>query len=230
MAGKNYSELNMKALSAYYGDRKRMPIGKHNFFSVLVPFVEVEEEGKEDGKKELCILFELRAEGNIMDPGEICFPGGHMEPGESAGRCAFRETEEELGIPAKNIKFIGRGDTLRGFSNYTLYTTIGGVDYEDYLNMKVEASEVAEGFLVKVSEFLNAEPCVYSSTVIADRTDFPYEYAGIKEDYPWSVGKWDTVIYHVNDIDGNERIVWGITGGIVRHVMDQLEEIVNNYR
>ena len=197
-------------------------MGRHSFFSVLVPFVEVDNE--------LCLLFELRANGNIMSAGEICFPGGHMEPGESAGRCAFRETEEELGIPTENIRFIGRGDTMRGFSGYTLYTTMGEVSFDDYLNMKPDSSEVAEGFLVKVSQFLDNPPYVYSSEVIADRTGFPYELAGISSDYPWSTGKWDTVIYNVEDINGNHRIVWGITGGIVRYVMDQIEEIIHGYR
>ena len=212
----------MKALSAYYSDRERLPMGSHRFFSVLVPFVEVEGD--------LCLLFQQRATGNIMSSGEICFPGGHMEGRESAGRCALRETEEEMGIPASRIRFIGRGDTMRGFSGYTLYTTIGEIKYEDYLNMNLEPTEVAEGFLVRVSEFLEKPPYIYSSDVIADRTGFPYELAGIKEDYPWSMGKWDTVIYNVIDIKGNHRIVWGITGGIVRHVMDQLEEIIHDYR
>ena len=165
-----------------------------------------------------------------MAPGEICFPGGHMEAGESAGRCALRETEEELGIPTRNIRFVGRGDTLMGFSGYTLYTTVGEISYEDYLNITPEPSEVAEGFLVKVSEFLENEPFIYTSEVIADRSDFPYELAGITEDYPWSMGKWDTVIYNVNDINGRHRIVWGITGGLVKHVMEQLGEAMDVFR
>lgn len=197
-------------------------MGKHTFYSVLVPFVEVDEE--------LCLLFEKRAEGNIKDPGEICFPGGHLEEGESAGRCAMRETEEELGIPAERITFIGRGDTVRGFANYTLYTTIGKVEYEDFLNMKPEETEVAEGFLVKVSEFMDKEPYVYKSEVVAKRDDFPYELAGITPDYPWTMGKWDTVIYNVKDISEKDRIVWGLTGGIVRHVMSQLAEAEDVFR
>ena len=199
--------IDIKTVATYYRDRERLPMGRHRFFSVLVPFIEV------DG--ELYLLFEERAGGNIMDPGEICFPGGHMEPGESPGRCALRETEEELGIPMNNIRFLGRGDTLKGFSGYTLYTTMGEVMYQDYLDMKPDEAEVAEGFLVSVNEFMEKEPYVYSSEVVADRTGFPYELAGISEDYPWSKGKWDTVIYNVKDMNGKDRIVWGLTVGIV---------------
>ena len=221
----NMRKLDIKDIETYYKDRKRTPMNKHTYFSVLVPFVEVEGE--------LYLLFEQRAEGKIMAPGEICFPGGHMEPGESPGRCALRETEEELGIPAGNIKFLGRGETLMGFSSYTLYTTIGQVDYEDFLKISPHTEEVSEGFLVKISEFMDNEPYVYSSVVYADRTDFPYELAGITPDYPWTKGKWETVVYRVKDgldSQGKERIVWGLTGGIVRHVMGQLEEASHVFR
>ena len=34
----------------------------------------------------------------------------------------------------------------------------------------------------------------------------------------------------LKDIKGIERIVWGITGGIVKHVMDQLTEATDVFR
>ena len=37
---------------------------------------------------------------------EYCFPGGHMEGGESFEESARRETLEESGIKIKNIKFL----------------------------------------------------------------------------------------------------------------------------
>ncbi|VDO00613.1 unnamed protein product [Rodentolepis nana] len=33
-------------------------------------------------------------------PGEVCFPGGKIDPGESAIEAAFRELNEEVGIPS----------------------------------------------------------------------------------------------------------------------------------
>ena len=74
------------------------PIGKHRFFSVLVPLVE------KDG--ELNLLFELRSSKMKADPGEICFPGGHVEPGEDFRTAAVRETFEEIGIPEDRIEGI----------------------------------------------------------------------------------------------------------------------------
>ena len=105
------------------------PIGKHRFFSVLVPLVE------KDG--ELNLLFELRSSKMKADPGEICFPGGHVEPGEDFRTAAVRETFEEIGIPEDRIEVIGQGNTIFGYANYTMYTYIGVIRYEDYLNVSL---------------------------------------------------------------------------------------------
>ena len=62
-------------------------------YAVLVPLVE------RDG--EVYVLYEVRAATMRRQPGEVCFPGGHIEGDESPENCAVRETWEELGIPAE---------------------------------------------------------------------------------------------------------------------------------
>ena len=52
-------------------------------------------------------------------PGEVCFPGGHVERGENPRDTALRETFEEIGVPIERIEVIGQGDTLYGYANYT---------------------------------------------------------------------------------------------------------------
>ena len=64
-------------------------------FAVLVPLVY--EKG------EPSLLFEVRADTLNRQPGEVCFPGGRMEGGETPLQCALRETEEELSLPAASI-------------------------------------------------------------------------------------------------------------------------------
>ena len=38
--------------------------------------------------------------------GEYCFPGGHLELGESFADCAQREVREETGMEIENIEFL----------------------------------------------------------------------------------------------------------------------------
>ena len=58
-------------------------------YAVLIPWVK-----KEDGD---ALLLEVRSE-KVKQPGEVCFPGGRVEPGETTAEAAVRETCEELGL------------------------------------------------------------------------------------------------------------------------------------
>ena len=73
-------------------------------YAVLVPLVE-RPEG-------LCLLYEVRADTLGRQPGEVCFPGGRLEPGEDAVSCALRETWEELGIPRPAVEVVAELDWI----------------------------------------------------------------------------------------------------------------------
>lgn len=58
------------------------------------------------------MVFEVRAAGLKTQPGDICFPGGRMEEGETALQCALRELKEETGISPSDLRVLGQFDTL----------------------------------------------------------------------------------------------------------------------
>lgn len=58
------------------------------------------------------MVFEVRAGSLKTQPGEICFPGGAVERGETPKQAAVRETMEELLINRCQIRVIAPLDVL----------------------------------------------------------------------------------------------------------------------
>ncbi|MDY2960331.1 MAG: CoA pyrophosphatase [Hornefia sp.] len=200
--------INLEKIMKLYKDRPAEYIGKHKDFSVLVPIVRRGEK--------LFFMYEVRSGELDSDPGEICFPGGHVEEGETFKEAAYRETAEETGISSEKIKEIGTGGILQGYANYTLYTYIGLIEYEDYVDAEIERSEVQELFLVDIEELRNVPFEHIHQRVVGEMgDDFPYEKIGIDREYKWRQGSW---IIPVVKIDG--RTIWGLTARITEHVLE----------
>ena len=93
----------LDALRRRFGGHEPGLMGARREFAVLCPLVE-----QPDG---LHFLFEVRA-ADLPQGGEVCFPGGRKEPGETFIECALRETEEELAIPHSEITLLGTPDFI----------------------------------------------------------------------------------------------------------------------
>ncbi|MBT8214573.1 MAG: CoA pyrophosphatase [Acidimicrobiia bacterium] len=68
--------------------------------AVLVPLYD-------DGNGEMRVVLTKRPDHMPTHPGDVVFPGGHIDPGETPLEAAVRETWEEVGIPAGSIEVIG---------------------------------------------------------------------------------------------------------------------------
>ena len=86
-------------------------------YAVLVPLV--------DGPEGPSLLFEVRASTLAHQPGEVCFPGGRVEPGESPKDCALRETFEELAIPPGEVELIAPLDRLVQQGKFVMHPFLG---------------------------------------------------------------------------------------------------------
>jgi 8-oxo-dGTP pyrophosphatase MutT (NUDIX family) len=183
-------------------------------YAVLVPLVE-----GEDG---LSLLYEVRASTMRRQPGEVCFPGGRMEPGESPEDCALRETWEELSIPHDAVRVLGRLDFVPHRTRVILYPVLALVEGEAVARMCPNPDEVDETFQIPLSHLIGKEPMECGFALVPQPgADFPYETVGIPKDYHWQSG-WETCpVYRWQG-----RAVWGLTGRITRHLVGLMRQLV----
>ena len=177
-------------------------------YAVLVPLVE--------SAVGLSLLFEVRAETLAHQPGEVCFPGGRVEPGETPARCVLRETEEELSIPPAEVELIAPLDLVVQQGKFVMYPFLGVVSPAGLAAMRPSPAEVGSTFLVPV-EWLRANPPEIYSYELKPQvgTDFPYDCIGFPNGYRWRSGTATVPVYPWPD-----RPIWGLTGRIVRRLME----------
>ena len=178
-------------------------------FAVLVLLTEI------DGR--LCFVFEKRAAG-IRQPGDICFPGGKVEPGESLAECALRETEEEIGLCPSKIKLLGEFAVQYELTSIAMHSIVGFVRGDALTGLSLNPTEVAEVFTVPVDFFAENEPYLYEYDIIQDVKGFPYEEFGINKDYRWRVGHKAIALYRYGD-----RVIWGLTAAIARKFAEKVQ-------
>jgi len=203
--------MEMEELRRRFGGRAPGPAGAHFRCAVLCPLVE------RDGAWEL--LFEVRASALRRQPGEICFPGGRMEPGEDAVACALRETEEELQIPRGCVEVLGPLDFLFQPSGVFIQPVLGRIPPEGFSALVPSADEVAEVFTVPVSFFAETPPALYHYDLLPEpQPDFPYADIGFPGGYAWRGGRSEVPVWHWGG-----RVIWGLTGRILQNLLELLD-------
>lgn len=178
--------------------------------AVLVPIL------KKEGVWHL--LYEERAEGLRTQPGEICFPGGALEPAERPEEAAVRETEEELQIEEKQIRMLAPLAVVPGPGGAPVWAYTAFL--EDYQNTWSQ-DEVKKIHLVPVEEIMKMNPiCHRAELKTVTDPDFPYGMIPGGENYPWKK-RWNEIWFYPLQ----ECLVWGMTGRITRVFAEKLRDI-----
>ena len=119
------------------------------------------------------LLFEVRSGNLRRQPGEICFPGGRIEPGENPEDAAVRESAEELLVPEEHIECIAPLHVLNG---------PGGSEITSFFGMihgykgTYSADEVSRVFALPVKWLLRQKPETYETEYrLYVPENFPYE-------------------------------------------------------
>ena len=118
--------------------------------AVLIPLVE-----RHQG---ITTLLTQRTAHLENHPGQISFPGGHVEPSDnSAEETALRETEEEVGLNRSCIQVLGRLDQYRVRTGFEITPVVGLVTPP--FKISPDEYEVAKVFEVPLSYLM--EPMNY---------------------------------------------------------------------
>ncbi|AQR96644.1 NUDIX hydrolase [Clostridium saccharoperbutylacetonicum] len=174
--------------------------------AIIIPIINV------DG--EVQVLFEVRSKKLNSQPGDICFPGGKIDDGETPKTAALREISEELGV--SNIEIINELDTVVRFDGIIIHPFVGVI--EDVKEININKDEVDHIFLVPLYYLINHKYLEVSSKIKIDRPkDFPYDLIVNKENYKFREAGYRSLFYKYEDYN-----IWGITAEMLQDFLDNL--------
>lgn len=107
-----------------------------------------------DGDDVRCALTR-RASHLSTHKGQVAFPGGRVDPGESWHHAALREAHEEVGLDPSSVEVIGDLDDAWSGAGHHVVPVVGWIDAPP--SLRPSPAEVDEILLPRVSELLRPE-------------------------------------------------------------------------
>ncbi|MBU3077110.1 CoA pyrophosphatase [Sphingomonas quercus] len=100
------------------------------------------------------LILTRRTETLRRHPGQVAFPGGRLDPGDSGPvDAALREAEEEIGLPRRLVDVIGTADAYRTVTGFSVTPVVGIVPPD--LPLVPHDAEVAAVFEVPLDFVLD---------------------------------------------------------------------------
>jgi 8-oxo-dGTP pyrophosphatase MutT (NUDIX family) len=152
--------------------------------AVLVPIV---------GHAELTVLLTQRTDHLPSHAGQISFPGGKMEKGDSDPvATALREAQEEIGLDPRFVEPLGFLDAYRTGTGYRIVPVVAIV-HEGY-KLTLDANEVADAFEVPLAFLMDAQ------------------------NHATHVRSWRGAERRFYAMPFEQRYIWGATAGIMKNM------------
>lgn len=155
--------------------------------SVLVPFY---EHGGE-----VHLLFLKRPEGQYAHAGQVAFPGGKREEGETAVQCALREAKEEVGLAPDDVQVLGELDDYDTIvTGYRVRPVVGLIPFP--YPFQPDAREVERLIHVPLARLL--DPSIF------------------REEAREAFGRRWPIYYYSTGPD----VIWGVTAGMLKPLLE----------
>ena len=142
------------------------------------------------------VLMTRRADTLASHTGQIAFPGGRLDPGETAVQAACREAWEEVALDPHAVEPLGLGDPYETGTGFLITPVIGWLASPPLVTPSPD--EVAEIF---------EAPWDFLMEAANHRREF-YDREGERRWF-WAM-PW------------NDRYIWGATAGVVRALRTRL--------
>jgi mutator protein MutT len=147
-------------------------------------------------KDQPTVLFTQRHAGLAKHAGQISFPGGKLDAGETAVQAALREAQEETGLAPAFVSPLGYLDGYLTVTGYFITPVVALV--QEGFQLAPQAGEVDEIFEVPLGFIMDSK----------NRELHSRAWAGSKRHF-----------YAYNH-DG--RYIWGATAGMIKNMSEML--------
>lgn len=166
--------------------------------AVLVPVIARQERAT--------VLLTKRSDTLNSHSGQVAFPGGRLDPGETAVEAALREAFEEVGLAVDRIRPLGLSDSYETGTGFRVTPVVAMI--EPPFDLVLNPAEVTDAFETPW-DFLMDE---------ANHQRQSMHWQGA-ERFFWAM-PWDDA--------GVERNIWGATAGMIRALHGRLRRLAED--